>query len=320
MLRAADYLYTLSHYYDNYVPTRWPATFNIDMTAEIEAGNFSLENDYVDIAGSMNDWGGGHTVLFDADADNIFSAQLFIDTAFPAIEFKFRINGDWANSEFPSGGPNRKWTAMDTIGGIVNIWQGAYNILNIPMAPYAYEIGMEGTYDPGEIAMGKYTYFSPNGIAEGTSTYQWYLATEPDGSDKVAIEGATAIEYTMVEADKDFYLVFEVTPIAESGDPSVGDPQMAVSPYMVGTSSIGDNSVTNVSVYPNPVANTLYLANITEVERIEVRNILGQMVVSFENVDAENLSINTNNWNSGLFFVMVYGENNSTKTIKLIKE
>ncbi len=84
-------------------------TFQVDMSAQIAASKFDPAKDYVDIAGSLNNWdgkndhltdigGGWYEVKFSLEPDSTY-------------EYKFRINGSWGNSEFPGGGPNRKYTA-----------------------------------------------------------------------------------------------------------------------------------------------------------------------------------------------------------------
>lgn len=136
MTWATDYPLTLDHVYNDYNPNTWPVTFEVDMNTEITAGNFVPGTDYLDIAGSMNGWG-GHSVLFDRDwtPAGVYTINMLIDTAFPFIEFKFRMNGDWATSEFPSGGPNRQFTAQDTTGGVQNLVQVGTTSSQNPMPP-----------------------------------------------------------------------------------------------------------------------------------------------------------------------------------------
>jgi len=81
--------------------------FNVDMTLPIANGYFKPASDFLDVAGSFNGWNGASSHLTDADGDGIYSLTVPGLKVFEKIEYKYRINGDWNTSEFPSGGPNR---------------------------------------------------------------------------------------------------------------------------------------------------------------------------------------------------------------------
>lgn len=89
-------------------PTSADVTFNVDMTLPIANGYFNpAGGDYLDVAGSFNGWNGTSHRLSDPDGDGIFTLVVPAIGTFQQIEYKYRINGDWNTSEFPSGGPNR---------------------------------------------------------------------------------------------------------------------------------------------------------------------------------------------------------------------
>lgn len=87
-------------------------TLNVNMKYWADQGKFSIANDYVDVAGSFNEFGGIEAKMDDADGDTIYTASFKIDELIPAIEWKFRINGstDDATIEFTASGPNRTFT------------------------------------------------------------------------------------------------------------------------------------------------------------------------------------------------------------------
>ena len=80
--------------------------FNVDMNLPIAAGLFTPTTGFVDIAGTFNSWSGS-AHLTDIDGDGIYSLTVPGLATFQNIEYKYRINGDWNTSEFPSGGANR---------------------------------------------------------------------------------------------------------------------------------------------------------------------------------------------------------------------
>jgi len=216
---------TLFHYYSDYNPDTWPATFEVDMNNEITNGNFNPETEFLDIAGTFNGWGTNYPkALFDRDwtANGIYTTTLLINKENPDIEFKFRINGDWLNSEFPGGGPNRELTVQDTAGGLVNLYACQYGISTIPQPPYVYDVWISGYLEIGGIVTGEYTYFDPNLDPEGSSIFQWYYAEHPD-STTIQIPNANSSNYTVEDFLLDQYLMFEVIPVSVSGTPNVGD-------------------------------------------------------------------------------------------------
>ena len=85
--------------------------FQVDMSYQIQQGKFTPTNEFVDVAGTFNNWGGNLSKLTDTNNDKIYEITLAGFTAGTAIEFKFRQNGKWDGSEeFPGGGSNRKYT------------------------------------------------------------------------------------------------------------------------------------------------------------------------------------------------------------------
>jgi hypothetical protein len=79
------------------------------MNAHIQNGEFNPGSDFVDVAGTFNDWNGSEA-LTDDDGDGIYTITLDNLMVAEKIEFKYRINANWDTSEFPFGGPNRVYT------------------------------------------------------------------------------------------------------------------------------------------------------------------------------------------------------------------
>ncbi len=90
-------------------PTQAPATFNVNMKAHISSGEFKPATDFVDVAGSFNNWSGS-AHLTDEDGDGIYTITIAGMPVSKVIEYKYRINGNWNTSEYPNGGPNRTYT------------------------------------------------------------------------------------------------------------------------------------------------------------------------------------------------------------------
>lgn len=84
------------------------------------------------------------------------------------------------------------------------------------VAPTASAVSISGTTQVGQTLTGSYTYADADSDAEGTSTFRWLR-------NGVAIAGATASTYTLVNADFGAAITFEVTPVATVA-PTTGTP------------------------------------------------------------------------------------------------
>jgi alpha-amylase len=99
-----------------------PVTFRVNMSYQIEQGKFNPVNEFVDLAGTFNNWGSQVAPLSDPDGDKIYERVVTGFTPSVNIQFKFRINGQWnGREEFPGGGPNRTYTVRAD-SNIVEVW------------------------------------------------------------------------------------------------------------------------------------------------------------------------------------------------------
>ncbi len=112
-----------------------------------------------------------------------------------------------------------------TVGTLVGV--ETFSTYNGPVdpndAPVASGVNHSGCEIVGELLTGVYTYSDAENDLEGTSTYQWYSATDASGTGVVPIAGATSSTYTVQAGDVGNYIAFEVTPVAATGTP-VGNP------------------------------------------------------------------------------------------------
>jgi hypothetical protein len=310
------YLY---HYYNDYNPDTWPATFEVDMNAEINSGRFNPLTDYLDIAGTMNGWG-AHQVLFDREwtDEGIYTTNLLIDKNDFFIQFKFRINGDWATSEFPVGGPERFSFVLDTTGGLINLYQCVYNITDIPYPPYVYDLYIAGELLAGNEITAHYTYFDPNADPEGESLYQWFVSDYPDGSSAEIIDGAVFQSYTIAQDDIGRYLIFQVTPVADSGDPAVGYPAYLISGPVgvVNTSEIG---LKPLQLYPNPATDFLNVTSPVNLEYIEVYDLTGRLQYTSGKLNSKQVSIGLSDFKNGFYFIKCFDFDGQSRSVKFIR-
>ncbi len=94
--------------------------FQVNMNEQITRGNFDPSSDFVDIAGSFNNWGDPGLVLNDEDSDGIYISTESFNIG-QQIELKARINGSWdGTEEFPNGGSNRSFTISEN--DVIAFW------------------------------------------------------------------------------------------------------------------------------------------------------------------------------------------------------
>jgi hypothetical protein len=241
---------------------------------------------------------------------------MLIDMYNPYIEFKFRINGNWETSEFPVGGPNRFWMVQDTTGGVENLFECVYNVTDVPYPPYVYNLFIDGDLLIGEEISGIYTYFDPNSDPEGESLYQWYRY--PESGEVTIIYGATDQNYIITEEDYGNYLLFEVTPVATSGEPLYGYPGYAYS-GQVGAAFINETEMEDIQICPNPVFNYLHITSLIGIERVEIFDLSGKLLYSVNNSNSNELNISLSNLKSGIYIVKCHNHSGDCKVNKFIK-
>jgi len=126
-------------------------TFEVNMNAKMDAGEFNPATQYVDIAGNFNGWGGNDPDfwhLSDDDADGVWSITVTDSfTVGQELFFKFRIDSDWDNAEFP-GGSDRKYI----VGGgaqVYHVWWNDFDP-NFIGAPVTFKVNLNAQKDAGQ--------------------------------------------------------------------------------------------------------------------------------------------------------------------------
>ena len=108
---------------------------------------------------------------------------------------------------------------------------------------------------------------------------------------------------------------FSVTgPLADPADTTLGSVVIGEA-----TAGVEDNSIVNVSVYPNPSnSNWNFRTGNTVITSVEVFNLLGKRVVS-QNNNSTEIAISTQGLSSGIYIARITTEQ-GVKSVKLIRE
>jgi hypothetical protein len=110
--------------------------------------------------------------------------------------------------------------------------------------PTATDVSFTGTLKEGKTLTGTYTYGDTETDLEGITTFKWYTATDAAGTGKTAISGATTTTLNLTSAETGKYIIFEVTPVAETGT-LIGTPVTYTSDSTVLANSVpAANNVT----------------------------------------------------------------------------
>ncbi len=313
--------YTVKHLYDNWDPSKWPVTFNCIMKYQLKAGHFDPANDFLDVAGNFNGWTGGN-VLTDENGDSVYSVTVFADTNTKDLEFKFRINGDWATSEFPGGGPNRKFTMMDTAGGHVNVFTAWYNDDDpaVPAKPIIYDVKITGNAYVDSTITVEYTYEDVNGDAEGATSIQWFRSDDAKGTVKTEISGATSKSYTITSDDNHKYLFVRIVPVSVTMDSATmyGDTVWA-STDIIMSAGLAEYKFQNIRIYPNPSHSTLTLENLEGVDNVVVYDLLGKKNLERKVNSQRQLELNISELKTGVYILNLQGEKGQM-TYKFLKK
>ena len=115
-----DGTYSGQDSYEIPAPGNIDVTFNVNMNYQITLGNFDPLVDFVNVAGSMNGFGGS-AAMDDTDGDGIYSITIGGFSAVAPlnfVEYKFKINGtDWEGIA-----NNRTYTVVDPGPNVVTHW------------------------------------------------------------------------------------------------------------------------------------------------------------------------------------------------------
>ena len=125
-----------------------PVTFSVDMSFQTTLGTFVPGTDVLDVAGTLNEWGGGD-MLTDGDADGIYEGTFSVPAG--PMEYKFRINSNWDTSE---GIDNRMYTVVAGENILPTVWYGNQEPVGTADVEVFIQADMtvqllNGNFDPG---------------------------------------------------------------------------------------------------------------------------------------------------------------------------
>ncbi len=111
----------LTGHYSMAGKNNYTMTFNVDMNNAIAKGIFSPETDWMDVAGSFNNWGEQELLLTQVENTGIYTYTTGADFSLDEqITFKFRINSSWDVSQ--PWGDNAEYTFTEGENSFSYTW------------------------------------------------------------------------------------------------------------------------------------------------------------------------------------------------------
>ena len=287
-------------------------TFNANMNGVEE---FDAASDMIYMSGTPFDWSEPGTnedaKMLDEDGDLIYTLTVAMEDA-GDIQYKYFKNAGWAGGEW-EGDPNRS-AAIDGETTIDDFF-GFYNV------PITFNVDMTNAEDFDAAVDSLFVTGSILGWAEpGTNPAGKMVVTDNEN-----IYSVTVLLDTPGEIQYKYFKNAGWTGGEWEGDPNrievISDTISALTINNLWASNTGiENSIVdNVNVYPNPFQNVLTIENMENVKSLAVYNMAGQVVKHVE-VSGSNLTMNLENLNSGVYFVVFTDTQNNTGAIKLIRE
>ena len=310
---------------------KFNATFQVDMATVIACAIV----DSVDVAGGViNGWAGGSKLTPISAGSTIYTITIALDSG--EVEYKFRkftgSNLKWeglANRKFmlkkdtvlgivcfdevtactPVPAPANVRFMVDLSNEIPNAngdifvmgnftepnWQGGA----IKLTPVAGQIGLyETTF---LMCPGTFYFKFSNGPVSNDANGESFPDTLQRGCTVPSGVGGFNRVYTRPDATaKEVGFVFN-------------------SCVQVSVGINNSLNANNIKLYPNPTESNAIIAfnDLAKNHTVVVTDITGRIIDTYSNVTEKQMTINSNNYTTGLYFVQISNEMNETATVKL---
>ncbi len=253
--------------------------------------------------------------MFDTDGDGIYTITLALPEGL--VAFKFFWGMGWANGD-PAPGGDRTLQLTNTMD-VLYKW-GADGIVVPPASPtIVWVVNM--SY---QMAQGNFNeatdYLDVAGTFNGWDGTNHHLTALGDSMYGITVENFTAgdaiaykfringswdtSEFPNGGADRTYTVLDGLNEITVW--------------YNDEATGINDPVQNTYNIYPNPMTDKLVIGNMKDVTKVEIYNVTGQIVKSFNYNSVEQAQINTSDLNSGMYILTIYS-GSSTSSTKLVK-
>ncbi len=147
-------------------------------------------------------------------------------------------------------------------------------------------------------------------VTNETQYYEWDLTEYV----KSEMEGDNILSIAMVDASDN-----KKTICFSSKEASENQPQLVI--YKTETASINTpkaDAIITLSLTPNPADEFIYLTSETEIKRIQIKSISGQILKETETDMQKEFSLDIRDFTNGIYLLSVCDKNNNYNTLKVL--
>lgn len=91
-------------------------------------------------------------------------------------------------------------------------------------------------------------------------------------------------------------------------------------PLATTTTEIENELTENISVFPNPVEQTIYIKNVADINKITIYSLVGQRIIELTNALSKNIEIDASALQSGIYLLEFISETGELSTRKIMKK
>lgn len=192
----------------------------------------------------------------------------------------------------------------------VSVWVEDYNAKSVFNSHFMYE-NTDHPYAPQKVELTEDETGEENIMV---LTWEAPEQGNPTGynvfvNGELVAENTTDMEYTFAGEFGTFY-VTEVQAVYSDDMTSV-----KVVAAKTNTWAVAENTENSCHVYPNPASNMVRIDATNELQQIDIYNVLGALVESF-NVSGKSVQLNLANYSNGVYFLNInHAEGNSTQRL-----
>jgi hypothetical protein len=158
--------------------------------------------------------------------------------------------------------------------------------------------------------------WNPAPMGDSATAYDVYLGDSPSTLNLLGTLGTTSVNVTGMDYSTLYY--WQVVAKNVGGD-AVGSSTWSFTTEADPTLSVDEFIAKSFSVFPNPVSTMLNINTNEAINALDVYNQLGQHVITLQDKQIANNSVDVSNLSQGIYFITITAKDKK-QTIKFVKE
>ncbi|RLD50674.1 MAG: hypothetical protein DRI94_08025 [Bacteroidetes bacterium] len=134
--------------------------------------------------------------------------------------------------------------------------------------------------------------------------YDWVLATSASAT---------------ISGTANTYIAFKYVSI--DGDDSSGGGNWTINNVVVSNNATDISKVSdNLRIFPNPAINDLNISSVSNINNITVSNVIGQTVLSFNDINTDHFTVNVADLTKGVYLINIKNADGTSAITKFVKK